>query len=49
MLEIVKFIDYFNGADAITNDISGYNYYGKRVYDLLKLPSNVIYKNLIHL
>lgn len=47
MLEIVKFIDYFNGADAITNDISGYNYYGKRVYDLLKLPSNVIYKNLI--
>jgi CHAT domain-containing protein len=47
MLEIVKFIDYFNGADAITNDVSGYNYYGKRVYDLLKLPSNVIYKNLI--
>lgn len=47
MLEIVKFIDYFNSADAITNDVSGYNYYGKRVYDLLKLPSNVIYKNLI--
>lgn len=47
MLEIVKFIDYFSSADAITNDISGYNYYGKRVYDLLKLPSNVIYKNLI--
>jgi hypothetical protein len=47
MLEIVQFIDYFNGADAITNDISGYNYHGKRVYDLLKLPSNVIYKNLI--
>ncbi|KUJ63151.1 hypothetical protein AR687_03060 [Flavobacteriaceae bacterium CRH] len=47
MLEIVKFIDYFNSADAITNDISGYNYYGKRVYDMLKFPSNVIYKNLI--
>ncbi|MDW8849763.1 CHAT domain-containing protein [Flavobacterium sp. MMLR14_040] len=47
MLEIVKFVDYFNSADAITNDISGYNYYGKRVYDLLQLPSNVIYKNLI--
>ncbi|MBF4464595.1 CHAT domain-containing protein [Flavobacterium sp. LC2016-12] len=47
MLEIVKFIDYFSSADAITNDVSGYNYYGKRVYDLLKLPSNVIYKNLI--
>jgi CHAT domain-containing protein len=47
MIEIVKFIDYFSSAGAITNDISGYNYYGKRVYDLLKLPSNVIYKNLI--
>jgi len=47
MLEIVKFIDYFSSADAITKDISGYNYYGKKVYDLLKLPSNVIYKNLI--
>lgn len=47
MIEIVKFIDYFSSAGAITNDISGYNYYGKRVCDLLKLPSNVIYKNLI--
>lgn len=47
MLEIVKFIDYFNSADAITNDISGYNYYGKKVCDLLKMPQNAIYKNLI--
>ncbi|KIA97853.1 hypothetical protein OA93_12835 [Flavobacterium sp. KMS] len=47
MLEIVKFVDYFSTAEAITNDISGYNYYGKKVYNLLKLPSNVIYKNLI--
>jgi hypothetical protein len=45
--KIAQFIDYFSSADAITNDISGYNYYGKRVYDLLQLPSNVIYKNLI--
>lgn len=44
---IVQFIDYFNSADAITNDISGYNHYGKDVYDLLKLPSNSVYQNLI--
>ncbi|TDO83648.1 CHAT domain-containing protein [Flavobacterium chryseum] len=47
MLEIVKFIDYFSSADAITNDISGYNSYGKHVYDLLKLPTNSVYQNLI--
>ncbi|WP_316636199.1 CHAT domain-containing protein [uncultured Flavobacterium sp.] len=47
MLEIIKFIDYFNSAGAITNDIFGYNYYGKKVYDLLQLPQNTIYKNLI--
>ena len=47
MLQIVKFIDYFNAADAITNDISGYNYYGKKVYDLLQLPNNSVYQNLI--
>lgn len=44
---IVQFIDYFNSADAITNDISGYNHYGKDVYDLLKLPSSSVYQNLI--
>ncbi|KQO34370.1 hypothetical protein ASF10_01215 [Flavobacterium sp. Leaf82] len=47
MLEIVKFIDYFSSSEAITNDISGYNYYGKKVYDLLQLPQNTTYKNLI--
>lgn len=47
MLDIVKFIDYFSSAGSITNDISGYNYYGKKVYDLLQLPQNAIYKNLI--
>ncbi|OXG09353.1 CHAT domain-containing protein [Flavobacterium araucananum] len=47
MLEIVKFIDYFSSSAAITNDVSGYNHYGKRVYDLLQLPQNTIYKNLI--
>jgi CHAT domain-containing protein len=44
---IAHFVDYFNTADAITNDISGYNYYGKKVYDLLQLPLNIVYKNLI--
>jgi len=44
---IAQFIDYFNRPDAITNDISGYNHYGKDVYDLLKLPSNSVYQNLI--
>lgn len=44
---IAQFIDYFNSAANITNDISGYNHYGKDVYDLLKLPSNAIYKNLV--
>ncbi|KQX08809.1 CHAT domain-containing protein [Flavobacterium sp. Root420] len=47
MFDIMKFIDFFNTSDAITNDISGYNYYGKKVYDLLQLPQNAIYKNLL--
>jgi len=45
--KIAKFIDYFNSADAITTDISGYNKYGKVLYDMLKLPQNSIYPNLI--
>jgi CHAT domain-containing protein len=45
--KIVQFIDYFSNASAITNDISGYNHYGKIAYDMLKLPQNTIYKNLI--
>ncbi|MGO4772767.1 CHAT domain-containing protein [Flavobacterium sp. W22_SRS_FK3] len=47
MIDVVHFIDYFNTADAIVNNISGYNYSGKKVYDLLQLPSNTIYKNLV--
>lgn len=45
--KIAQFIDYFNSADAITNDISGYNKYGKVLYDMLELPQNSIYQNLI--
>jgi len=45
--KIVQFIDYFNSADAITNDISGYNHYAKVAYDVLKLPNNSVNQNLI--
>lgn len=45
--KIVQFIDYFNNANNITNDISGYNHYGNVAYNVLKLPQNAIYKNLI--
>ncbi|MCC9072185.1 CHAT domain-containing protein [Flavobacterium sp. F-65] len=47
MPEIMHFINYFSNASAITNDISGYNRNGKAVYKMLKLPSNITYKNLI--
>ena len=45
--KIVQFIDYFNDANAINNDIKGYNKYGKVAYDVLKLPKKNTYKNLI--
>lgn len=45
--KIVQFVDYFNDANAVTNDISGYNKCGKQVFDILKLPNNSINKNLI--
>ncbi|MBF4515087.1 CHAT domain-containing protein [Flavobacterium sp. ANB] len=44
---IVHFIDYFNNANSITNDISGYNRSGKVAYNLLNLPTNLVYQNLI--
>lgn len=44
---IAQFIDYFNDANTIINDISGYNHTGNAVYNMLKLPQNAIYKNLI--
>ena len=47
MLEIVHFVDYFNDANAIINDISGYNRFGNKVYNLLQLPDNSVYQNLI--
>ncbi|WJS95981.1 CHAT domain-containing protein [Flavobacterium johnsoniae] len=44
---IIHFIDYFNNANAINNDISGYVNSGKKAYDLLKLPTNYVNQNLI--
>jgi CHAT domain-containing protein len=44
---IIHFINYFNDSNSITNDISGYNHSGKTAYDLLKLPYNSVYQNLI--
>jgi hypothetical protein len=45
--KIIQFIDYFNNANSITNDIAGYNHYGNSAYKLLKLPRNTIAENLI--
>lgn len=44
---ILHFINYFNDSNLITNDISGYNHSAKSAYDLLNLPTNFVYKNLI--
>ena len=46
-IKIMQFIDYFNNANAIVNDISGYNHYGNSAYKLLELPSKATAKNLI--
>ncbi|WP_240475264.1 CHAT domain-containing protein [Flavobacterium reichenbachii] len=45
--KIVQFVDYFNSPDAITNDIAGYQKCGKDVFNILKLPNNSVYQNLI--
>jgi CHAT domain-containing protein len=47
MPQIMEFIKYFSNSNNITNDVSGYNRTGKKVFDMLKLPQNTIYKNLI--
>ncbi|KRB54584.1 CHAT domain-containing protein [Flavobacterium sp. Root186] len=47
IVNILFFINYFNDANSITNDITGYNRSGKAAYDLLNLPTNSVYQNLI--
>ncbi|MEO8234290.1 MAG: CHAT domain-containing tetratricopeptide repeat protein [Flavobacterium sp.] len=44
---IRRFITYFSDANAITNDVSGYNNLGNQVYKYLKLPQKSEDKNLI--
>jgi len=44
---VISFLDYFSGANKITDDISGYNHYGNSLYKMLKLPKNTAYQNLI--
>ena len=45
--QIMGFIEYFGNSNNINDDISGYNRIGKKVFDMMKLPKNAIYKNLI--
>jgi CHAT domain-containing protein len=42
-----KFVAYFSDANAIENDVSGYNSLGNQVYKYLKLPQKSVNKNLI--
>lgn len=44
---IRKFIAYFSDANAISNDVSGYNSLGNQVYKYLKLPQKSANKDLI--
>ncbi|MBC7847048.1 MAG: CHAT domain-containing protein [Flavobacterium sp.] len=44
---IISFLDYFSDANKITDNISGYNHYGNSLYEMLKLPTNATYQNLI--
>lgn len=47
MPQIMEFIEYFGNSNNINDDISGYNRIGKKVFDMMRLPKNAIYKNLI--
>ncbi|TDE31311.1 CHAT domain-containing protein [Flavobacterium ranwuense] len=47
IVKIWQFLDYFSNANTISNDVKGYNQYGKIAFDLLKLPKNTIHKNLL--
>jgi CHAT domain-containing protein len=45
--KIAQFIDYFNNPNTITNNVKNFNHYGKVAYNVLQLPQNTNYKNLI--
>jgi len=42
-----QFIAYFKNANEISNDIKGFNHYGKIAYDKLQFPKNTSHKNII--
>ncbi|HTG67125.1 MAG TPA: CHAT domain-containing tetratricopeptide repeat protein [Flavobacterium sp.] len=44
---IISFLDFFSNANKIIDNISDYNHYGHSLYEMLKLPVNSSYKNLI--
>jgi CHAT domain-containing protein len=46
-VKIYQFLLFFSDANAIINDINGYNHYGNILYEYLKLPKNTAYQNLI--
>ena len=47
IVKIHQFLRYFSDANAIINDIKGYNEFGYILYEYLKLPTNLTYQNLI--
>jgi CHAT domain-containing protein len=46
-VKIYQFLLYYSDANAIINDIKGYNEFGNILYEYLKLPKNTAYQNLI--
>lgn len=44
---ILSFLDYFSDSNKIIDNISNYNHYGHSLYEMLKLPVNSSYQNLI--
>lgn len=46
-VKIYQFLLYFSDANAIINDIKGYNEFGNILYEYLRLPKNTAYQNLI--
>lgn len=44
---IISYLNYFSDANKILDNITGYNHYAHSLYEMLKLPVNSSYKNLI--
>ncbi|MES2240223.1 MAG: CHAT domain-containing protein [Bacteroidota bacterium] len=46
-VRLFQFINYFNDANSIVNAPKEFNHYANVAYQLLKLPQNKAYKNLV--